>query len=243
MITHDGYAPNTDRKRSDALVMLLAEAVDDLEQQRISTEHRLRSLEKYLGTADTREGQRMQDILTQLKELEKQTIKDLERAMSSHALGPFVERTYGVGYKQAARFLGTIGDPATRDRPYQLFRYCGFDVQNGKAPTRGMGQKTTWNPVARSRVWLIADSVIKHRKSPYRTVYDDTRRKYADAVHQQPCVRCGPKGRPAPAGSPLNDGHKHARALRAVAKAFLLDLWREARKEQGLPHNKTSVVA
>lgn len=30
--------------------------------------------------------------------------------------------------------------------------------------------------------------------------------------------------------SPLSDGHKHARALRAVAKAVLRDLWREARR-------------
>lgn len=49
------------------------------------------------------------------------------------------------------------------------------------------------------------------------------------AVHQMPCIRCGPAGKPAPAGSPLSDGHKHARALRAVAKAVLKNMWREAR--------------
>lgn len=32
--------------------------------------------------------------------------------------------------------------------------------------------------------------------------------------------------------SPLSDGHKHARALRLVAKAVLRDLWIEARRVQ-----------
>lgn len=61
-----------------------------------------------------------------------------------------------------------------------------------------------------------------------RAVYDDTRAKYADAVHAVPCVRCGPAGQPAPTDSPLSAGHQHARALRAIAKTILRDLWREA---------------
>jgi hypothetical protein len=66
-------------------------------------------------------------------------------------------------------------------------------------------------------------------ESPYRKIYDDTRAKYAEAVHQHPCSRCGPKDKPAQPGTPLSDGHKHARALRAVAKKVLKDLRREAR--------------
>jgi hypothetical protein len=34
----------------------------------------------------------------------------------------------------------------------------------------------------------------------------------------------------APIGSPLQDGHKNRRALRAVAKQFLKDLWHEAER-------------
>ena len=71
---------------------------------------------------------------------------------------------------------------------------------------------------------------MKCPASPYRAVYDDTRAKYADATHQHPCARCGPKGKPAQPGTPLSDGHKHARALRNVAKEILKDLWREARR-------------
>lgn len=65
-------------------------------------------------------------------------------------------------------------------------------------------------------------------RSPYRDVYDQARAHYADALHKEPCVRCGPSGKPALAGSPLSDKHKLARALRKVGKEILKDLWRAA---------------
>ena len=80
------------------------------------------------------------------------------------------------------------------------------------------------------RAFLVAESCIKQSGTPHRAVYDATRAKYADALHAAECIRCGPKGKPAPIGSPLSDGHKHARALRAVAKEVLKELWREARR-------------
>jgi hypothetical protein len=64
----------------------------------------------------------------------------------------------------------------------------------------------------------------------YRDLYDQGRIKYADAIHHHECKRCGPRGKPAPQGSPLSDGHKHARARRLVARAVLKDLRREARR-------------
>jgi hypothetical protein len=66
--------------------------------------------------------------------------------------------------------------------------------------------------------------------SPYRETYDKTRVKYAEAVHEAPCTRCGPKGHPAAIGTPLSAGHQHARAMRAMSKEILRDLWREARR-------------
>lgn len=100
----------------------------------------------------------------------------------------------------------------------------------GVAPKRQRGQQANWKGIARDRCYLIAESCIKQANSPYRKVYDDTRAHYADAVHDVPCVRCGPKGKPAPVGSPLSLGHQHARGLRKVAKTILRDLWREAKR-------------
>jgi hypothetical protein len=83
------------------------------------------------------------------------------------------------------------------------------------------------------RVWLIAQKVVmlgKETNTPMYQLYTQTKKHYAEAVHDRPCVRCGPAGKPAQPGSPISDGHRHARAIRKVAKEILKDLWKEARR-------------
>lgn len=100
----------------------------------------------------------------------------------------------------------------------------------GVAPSRSKGQRANWSNEAKMRAYLVAVSCVQQWTSPYRRTYDAGREKYAEAVHATPCKRCGPAGKPAPIGSPLSDGHKHARALRLVAKTILYDLWSESRR-------------
>jgi hypothetical protein len=107
------------------------------------------------------------------------------------------------------------------------------EINAGVAPKRRKGQHANWSPTAKMRAYLVAEKCMQTGKAtstPYRQVYDTARTHYAQATHQVPCERCGPKGKPAQPGSPLSDGHKHARALRKVAKEILKDLWREARR-------------
>lgn len=57
-----------------------------------------------------------------------------------------------------------------------------------------------------------------------------TKAHYADAVHDGPCVRCGPEGKPALPGSPLSKAHINARGRRAVMKLIVKNLWIESRR-------------
>jgi hypothetical protein len=117
------------------------------------------------------------------------------------------------------------GAAATWSPPYTQ------PIAVGVAPSRRKHERANWNDAARMRAHLVAESCMKQPSgSRYRDVYEATRLKYADAIHGFPCVRCGPKGKPAPIGSPLRDGHKLGRALRAVAKEILRDLWIESRR-------------
>lgn len=353
-----------DRELADALLVMHSGAVDGLEQQRIAQQNRVRTLTNrwerdgvWYGLGLDKDDLRVQP-LAQLRddiwELEKVSIKQLERAMRSHYFGPWVNRTVGVGLKQGARLVATIRDPSTRENPGKLWHYCGMHVldvelevvQNGTqdlifdvrpfltdheepklddefldaakdvlhlegciwcgkrsadtkdhvipksrgglddvtnmvpscnacnnekgnmlprewadkvatkigaqiieqaaqvpteiiavgvAPTRRRGQKSDWNEDARKRLRMIADSCMKQigppktkSRSPYRDLYEYGRMKYDGQRHKIDCPRCGPKGKPAKRGSPLSDGHAHARAIRLVMKRILLDLWREA---------------
>lgn len=121
----------------------------------------------------------------------------------------------------------------------------------GVAPKRARGQRANWSADAKMRTYLIAAKCVVQidkatcpvdeetksathadgcKCSPFRKEYDAARAKYADAIHKTPCVRCGLAGKPAPVGSPLSDAHKFARGVRAAAKAFLRDLWRESKR-------------
>jgi hypothetical protein len=182
--------------------------------------------------------------------IEHQAVLNLGRQMRKHDLWKaWAKNQKGIGEKQFARLLAAIGDPYWNDlydRPRtvsELWAYAGLhvvhpadqpendaqgDVVGGVAPKRARGQKANWSDEARMRVWNIAGSCLKAR-GDYGDVYYRAKGKYAEAVHPAPCVRCGPAGKPAQVGSPLSDGHKHARALRIVSKEILKDLWRAAR--------------
>ena len=191
------------------------------------------------------------EMADRLRADEWQAIKNIWRIMKRHPLGPWCQARPGVSDKQLARLLAAIGDPYwndLHDRPRtvsELWAYCGLHVLHpggqrgcdtqktpaaGVAPRHMKGVQGNWNDTARTRAWLIAVQCMKTPTSTYRPVYKAAREKYADAVHQAACVRCGPRGKPAQPGSPLSLGHQHARALRFVAKRILRDLWRESKR-------------
>lgn len=198
-------------------------------------------------------------LVAATKALELEAENNLKRLMRKHALGPWVKGLAGVGEKQAARLLAVVGDPtwhSKEDRPRsvsELRSYCGWG--DARKQVRQRGVKANWSDTAKKRTWVIAESCVRiirdpcksarpegqvwaeHvegcRCSPFRTIYDGARRKYEGSVHDIECRRCGPKGKPAAAGSPRSDGHIHAMALRVVAKAILKDMWREGRRLYG----------
>lgn len=238
---------------ADLLLYFFADQVGDLEQIRIAAENRLRTLtddtEWGKGLSpDSREAQAIAATVGQLQALEHGAVLQLKRAMRAHYMGPWVKANVGVGEKQAARLLATIGNPywhSRDDRPRtvsELWAFCGLHVwsnpahalagthaiNGGVAPTRTRGVKSNWSADAKMRTYLIAESCIKQRTSPFRPVYDAGREKYAESLHQHECKRCGPKGKPALVGSLLSAGHQHARAMRLVMKELLKDMWRFA---------------
>jgi hypothetical protein len=302
---------------ADPVLALAADMLDDLERVRIANENRLRQLTRSVddsdgelrgfGLPETHPSVAATAALIEASlKLEHNAQLNLERILRKHPLGPWVNRTIGVGPKQGARLLAAIGDPywhVKHNRPRtvsELWAFCGYHVLRvdqapdathgvlvssdplpaghaatdthagsasgtqtstghtrsetqgeraggtqrgghsdhcpadtqttgvGVAAARRRGVKVNWSPTAKMRAYLVSESCVKQRSSPYRAVYDAGREKYAEAVHKVACVRCGPAGKPAQPGSALSKGHQDARAKRLVSKAVLKDLWREA---------------
>lgn len=240
----------------DPTLALAADVVDDLERVKIANQNRLRTLtaqDEYGHgmSVDHPDVKRLAALVKALEDAEHQATLNLARVMRHHPLGEWVKNSKGVGEKQAARLLASIGDPYWNDlhnrprRLRELYAFCGMSVvgaaaqstcesqwsaSGGAAPTKQRGEQVTWNPDARMRLWLIASkTVMVGHGGPYRAIYDEGRLKYADAVHAEECKRCGPKGKPAQPDSPLSAAHQHARAIRLIAKAILRDLWTAAK--------------
>jgi hypothetical protein len=112
------------------------------------------------------------------------------------------------------------GDSSQKDTAAQM-------RSAGVAARRQKGQKANWSTLAKTRAYLIAESMLR---AGNREVYDKRKAATEGRLHSSPCVRCGPKGKPALVGSPWSDGHRHADALRIQSKELLKGLWREAKR-------------
>lgn len=223
--SHAAGEPNPD------MIGLYAAVLDDLEKVRDANENRLRAFTQDHGfEADHPDVLALVHVVASIRAAHDAAVKTLEKAMKRHPLGGWVARTRGLGLKQTARMLAAIGDPYwndLHDRPRtkaELRQFCGWGDPGQRLRK---GERVSWSPEARKRVWLIADK-MNPTKGHYRPVYLAGREHYAEALHEELCPRCGPKGKPALPGSPLSDSHKHQRSLRLVCKAILNDLWDEA---------------
>lgn len=231
----------------DPILGTLAATVSDLEDIRISLSNRLYSLthgeqdadgvlRTYGLPDDDPAVLAVQELLEGAQRLEKAAVKALEKRMKKHVLYKWVEDNKGIGAKSAARLLSAIGDPYMKElyveeewKQYrrvlkprtisELWAYCGYSVVDGAAPRRMKGKQVNWNPEARTRVWLMAETSVKC-KGTYKPVYDEAKAQALANPHKVDCPRCKAK-----AGEPLSAGHAHARALRRVSKEILRDLW------------------
>lgn len=231
----------------DPVLGTLASTVSDLEDVRISLSNRLWSLThaeqdsdghlRGFGLPDDDPAVlSVKELLEGAQAMEKDAIKAMVERMKKHVLYKWVEDNKGVGAKTAARLLSALGDPYIKEtyvedewheyrrvlKPRtlsELWAYCGYSVVEGKAPKRSKGAKINWNPEARTRVWLIAETSVKCNGT-YKPVYDEAKAHALVTPHAQDCPRCK-----VSAGEPLSAGHAHARALRRVSKEILRDLW------------------
>lgn len=222
----------------DPVLGVLADVLDDLEKVRIANANRVRILTRNEADGDAfqkrHKGIGEKQLARLLAVIGDPYFNDLhQRPRTVSELwaytGFHVIHTSGSGQAitDTQRWPATAGT-----QPHS----SGHDLVGthdinaaGVAPKRTRGQRSNWSEDARKRVWVIASAMPKFPGGQYERTYRDARVKYAESVHTTPCVRCGPKGKPAPEGSPLSDGHKHARAVRITAKAILRDLWIEAR--------------
>jgi hypothetical protein len=237
---------------NDALLFLAADVLDDIERTRIANENRVRSMEQ-AGLGGTPQAVSLAEIVTTFRGVEHAATLSLRRAVRLHPLGDWIKTTVGIGEKQGARLLATIGDPywnTLHGRPRtvsELWAYCGFHVvPAGQAcsATRTTGAGGDLGPsgdpsLRRDDTRIAGAGVAARRRRGVRDNWSNQAkmRAYLIAVS---CV----KQRESPYRETYEKrrahteqthpdwvpAHAHNDALRIVAKEVLRDLWREAKR-------------
>lgn len=221
-----------------ATIRFLGRLLDDLETLRIQNGNRIAAAEREQGLVLPA----LPGIHQMLDSLEHQVELELKRAWRKHPLAPWAKTIPGCGEALIARLIAETGDPADRPNPARLWAYCGHGdpARAGQIP-KGATQEEMFrrgNPKAKKATWKIAYQFMRttgtapgQPRSPYRDLYEQRKTQTEGKLHDRPCRRCGPAGKPAEAGSPWSDAHRHADALRIVGKTFLKDLWHQARQQ------------
>jgi hypothetical protein len=183
--------------------------------------------------------------------MEKQAIKELEKAVKDSPYKDFLDERNGVAAKSFGRLWALIGDPIHLpngdDRSVgQLFQYSGV----GNPEKREAGKKIHYNPKIGPRLHVIAENAgVKVKGAYYRDVYDAAKLDAQGRLHSIPCAQCGSKSaeqkaaqaemdkihgdgvvrlkndKHAEVGDPWRPGHIDGHAKRIVKREFLRDVW------------------
>jgi hypothetical protein len=167
---------------------------------------------------------------------EKSAFKQIAYAVRGFEIyRTFLENVKGVGPTMAAVIISGF-DIHKAEYPSSLWRYSGLDVVNGSGRSRKKehlveqtyldsdGKEQTkkgisFNPFLKTKLIGVLGSSFVKTNGVYRTVYDEYKHRI---THM-------------PAHAEKSKGHLNNMAIRYTVKRFLVDLYYNWRKLEGLP--------
>lgn len=199
---------------------------------------------------------------TKLNNIEKDALKEVQRLLKGIPIYEnFLKDVRGIGPTLSGVLISEI-HIENCNTASQLWAWCGLSVENGHAVKPKRGEKLRYNPWLKYKLLKVMGDCFIKSKSPYTDFFYNyrtrkenqqvpicmgcngtggvTRVKRDEEVEvgtKKPrkkavCPNCEGTGGPAPwGGSPK---HRQAAANRYMVKMFLLDLWKEWRKLEGL---------
>lgn len=183
-----------------------------------------------------------------------QLMDRLLETMEGTELAAWIERTRGLG--PAILFVVGMLPPLNEfANPSKVWKYTGLHVSDGRAPRRQAGVMAGFSARLRSyAIYRVAEPIVKVG-GPYRAIYHERKARTMDSHPDmlelsggcEFCDRARDRSRAsreaksltrerktvgfdcaAVGGIHWTAGHRHADALRVLAKTILLDAWRVA---------------
>lgn len=186
------------------LLRVKAKQTENVERITLSLEHQVNLYVKD-GLPEILVAHLRQEIAT-LRKMTESMKRELPRIMKKTPLGEWAKETKGLSYSLFL-LLGLMPPLCDFKGPASVWKYVGLHVVDGCAPKRRRGYCTGFNVRLRSyAIARVADGMMKCRGA-YRYLYDE--RKEATRISHPEWT----------------DGHRHADAMRIMAKAILRDAW------------------
>lgn len=225
------------------ILRLTVRSLYDVQKLRIEMSNRL-SAQQRIGVLTEEWNLRCQAHQRRLEVAELEMEKDLKALLKLEPIWPgFLIGVKGCGTRMGGVIVSEVGDPGRFDTVSKLWAYCGLHVKDGRAARRKKGEKANWNSFLKTKLLgVLGDCFIKCN-SPYREYYDN----YKNRLINRPCPLTPGEHKKALRGQEetaalakleqngCTKGHMHNKAVRYMIKMFMLDLYVEWRKMNGLP--------
>lgn len=179
------------------------------------------------------------EIYDRLLGLEKYLDGEIGNLIEKHPVWPWASQVKGVGLENLPKIVGLI-DIKKAKTISGLWKFAGYDVQNGKGPKREAGKKLSYNSTLRSMCWRMGGSLMKAGGSFYG-YYLKEKEKYEARFRKEGRKIVKAEKLPVKNGKRyeskgvISEGHIHNMALRKMIKLFLACLWVSWREGLGLP--------
>lgn len=214
----------------DPALSLAADILSDLEKTRIAQQNRIGQLTRAEVDSDGLQRGfgldpdhpdviRLGLIVFRLEELEVEATKELERKLTKHPLADWVKAQKGVGKKQIARLLATIGDPYINGQTGKartlsgLLAYSGYHTlpssqgEDEAQLTDSAGDQPQFEQKAPPQPTAPGERVAARRRKGQRANWSTAAKTrtflIAESCIKQLCASCKAL-RPVPNSEPLD---------------------------------------
>jgi len=202
----------------------VCKAVLAIEKQRVATGIRLSHLaQNGTNCAET------EAIHSKLVDLEEYLDARLSQLIKENSAYYWFSRVKGVGKENIGKVIGLIKIEKAPTIS-SLWKFCGFSVDDGKAPRSKKGEKQTYNSRLRTMCWRLATSLMRARGTYYRYYLGEKDKYQTRYVNEGLVITKGKEKE-----GQISEGHIHNQALRKMIKLFLSHLWLTWREAEGLP--------
>lgn len=186
------------------------------------------------------------EFLRMVQDLENYADMRVADLIKTHPAYHWFNLVKGIGKENIGKVVAPI-DIVEANTISSLWKFAGFSVEDGRAPTRKHGVKLNYNSQLRSMCWRLGSSLLRARGKFYdyygRQKSKSQERCESEGIKVVPATSLPKKdGKRYEPADMISEGHLHNRAMRKMIKLFLACLWLAWREAEGLPVTKPYAI-